>query len=343
MNLFLFAAAVASDVGSLSQLEPRQPDSGFDQRRLFVFHTGSYNSSGSLNASAWRGYPWPKIHTVLIYSQHPDMVKHARASGANVAITTGTPSDLSNATARKQSINDVISQCKARVGCNSINLDIERKAAKGSGVSHDITTYIAELRTAVTQSGETWALIYDAAARPGYEGRNYDYKGLSRSIDWFFVMDYDLNDYDDLPPWNDGSMANSPAPVVMQGLQELLEVIPAEKVVVGLPFYGYEYKGFLGKLPTTSREIGVHEISPMLRDPSWEHRFDNASHTPYITRGKGLDKTQVWYDDPSSIAAKVSMSRALGIWLSGCWTGNALDYSNDAPMAASLFWDALYG
>ena len=102
-------------------------------------------------------------------------------------------------------------------------------------------------------------------------------------------------------------------------------------------------EGFLGKLPTTSREIGVHEISPMLRDPSWERRFDNASRTPYITRGKGLDKTQVWYDDPSSIAAKVSMSRALGISLSGCWTGNALDYSNDAPMAASLFWDALYG
>ena len=32
-------------------------------------------------------------------------------------------------------------------------------------------------------------------------------------------MDYDLNDYDDPAPWNDHSMANSPAAVVAQGLQ----------------------------------------------------------------------------------------------------------------------------
>ena len=91
MHFFILAVvitfmAVISDVESL----PGQPDVGLDERRLFVFHTGSYNA----NESAWKSYPWSKIHTVLIYSQYPEMVKHARAAGANVAISTAEPSDL---------------------------------------------------------------------------------------------------------------------------------------------------------------------------------------------------------------------------------------------------------
>ena len=39
---------------------------------------------------------------------------------------------------------------------------------------------------------------------------------LKRCRHRFFVMDYDLNDYNDPAPWNDHSMANSPAPVVAQ-------------------------------------------------------------------------------------------------------------------------------
>ena len=58
----------------------------------------------------------------------------------------------------------------------------------------------------------------------------------------FFVMDYDLNDYNDPAPWNDHSMANSPAPVA-QGLQKLMEFI-GKKLVVGLPFYGTNTQGF---------------------------------------------------------------------------------------------------
>ena len=341
LSAVLATAFVNDNTKSLPQTEHRQHSGAVDEKRLFVFHVS--HSYGTHNESAWRGYPWEKIHTVLVYSKNEDLLKKARAVGANVAIVAGAPSDLGNSTAREQSIGDVISTCKATLGCNSINLDIERSVKNGSAASQDITTFVAELRTAINQAGEKWSLSYDAAARPGYEGRYYDYEGLNQFIDWFFVMDYDLNDYDDPPPWDDHSMANSPAPVVMQGLKEFLELIPADKIVVGLPFYGYEYRGFIGKLPITSREIGLHEISPMLRNSSWDQRFDNSSLTPYITRGDGALKTQVWYDDPASIAVKINISRSLGISLSGCWTGNALDYSESSPIPSKLFWDALYG
>ena len=158
---------------------------------------------------------------------------------------------------------------------------------------------------------------------------------------FFFVMDYDLNDYNDPAPWNDHSMANSPAPVVAQGLQKLMKFIPERKLVVGLPFYGYEYIGFLGKTPIVSSQRGLGEISSMLKDPSWTHHFDNESRTPYLKHGNGLGMKQIWYDDPTSLAEKISIAKKLGIVYSGCWTGNALDYSDDAPISALSFWNAL--
>ena len=315
---------------------------GSSRRSLFIFHTGSYNRSGHLNDSVWQNYPWKNVHTVLMYSPHPMLAEHARSVGANVAMSSGAPSNISDATARKESIANAINSCKVFKGCNALNLDIERKAENNSKVSKGLTMYVEELAQAIKQAGEQYLLIYDAAAEPGYEGRSYDYNGLNKAgIDFFFVMDYDLNDYDDPAPWNDHSMANSPAPVVAQGLQKLMEFVPERKLVVGLPFYGYEYIGFLGKTPIVSSQRGLGEISSMLKDPSWTHHFDNESRTPYLKHGNGLGMKQIWYDDPTSLAEKISIAKKLGIIYSGCWTGNALDYSDDAPIPASSFWNAL--
>ena len=81
-----------------------------------------------------------------------------------------------------------------------INLDIERKAENNSNISHELTVFVQELAQAIEEAGEKYLLIR-AAATPGYEGRYYDYNGLNNAgIDFFFVMDYDLNDYNDPPP-----------------------------------------------------------------------------------------------------------------------------------------------
>ena len=84
---------------------------GASRRSLFIFHTGSYNRSGHLNDSVWQKYPWKNVHTVLMYSPHPMLSKHARSVGANVAVSSGAPSNISNATARKESIANAIKSC----------------------------------------------------------------------------------------------------------------------------------------------------------------------------------------------------------------------------------------
>ena len=202
--------------------------------------------------------------------------------------------------------------------------------------------YVEELARAIKQAGEQYLLIYDAAAEPGYEGRSYDYHGLNKAgIDFFFVMDYDLNDYDDPAPWNDHSMANSPAPVVAQGLQKLMKFIPERKLVVGLPFYGYEYIGFLGKTPIVSRQLGLGEISSILRDPSWTHHFDNKSLTPYLKHGNGLAMKQMWYDDPISLAEKLALQRSSVLFIQDVGRGTHWITAMMPQFLLPSFWNAL--
>lgn len=309
-------------------------------RSLFVFHTGPHNCSDDC---VWHQYPWPAVHTVLMFEPYPLLAVAARAAGANVGVSLGMPENISNASSRRQTISSAMNSCRSLPGCNTLNIDIESPVGNGSAASHELTTFVTELVAAAKQGSEPYSLVYDAAARPGYEGRYYDYGAFSDSgIDWFFVMDYDLNDYDDPAPWNDHSLANSPLPVVEKGLRELIAILPASKVVVGLPFYGYEYVGFVGERPVANFHRKVRDFSGLLHNNSgWSRHFDNVSRTPFLRRGKGLLRREIWYDDPSSIAQKVAVARALGLSHAGCWTGNSLDYDAGAPIPAHLFWEAL--
>ena len=73
--------------------------------------------------------------------------------------------------------------------------------------------------------------------------RCYNYSAIAAAVDRVFVMDYDLNDYDDPPPDNDHSRANAPLPTVQAGLKQLIAAgVPPAKLVCGLPWYGYVYK-----------------------------------------------------------------------------------------------------
>ena len=45
-----------------------------------------------------------------MFSLYPELAEYARSVGANVAISTGAPSDIKNATTRRQSIENAINK-----------------------------------------------------------------------------------------------------------------------------------------------------------------------------------------------------------------------------------------
>jgi di-N-acetylchitobiase len=237
-------------------------------------------------------------------------------------------------------------------GATGVNMDVEAAMKKGSPNSVALSALLSELRAALPKAVE---LSFDAAARPCYERRCYNYTAIAAAVDRIFVMDYDLNDYDDPAPDNDHSRANAPLPTVEKDLKQLLGTpgITADKLVVGLPWYGYIYYTDVNGHIVDNDQLGYGEIEPLLTNSSWLQHWDSRSQTPYlveqttalastIARGtvdKKIHGREIWYDNPRSLHLKVAMAKSLGIRNFGCWTADALNYRNSA--SAKAMWDSL--
>jgi di-N-acetylchitobiase len=382
--LLLFGSAAAGLLGKRAMAEKN-----LAEKNLFVFHTvrlslalrcntgqpsfpscseirparltssvvlSAHSRQGSYhgNTSDWPLWPWERIHTVSTYSDDLSdaLLSQATATATRVALTMGGPDDSGapNETVRSAWIQNTVQAVRSS-RATGVNMDVEAVMKKGSRDSAALSALLAELRAALPKNVE---LSFDAAARPCYERRCYNYTAIAAAVDRIFVMDYDLNDYDDPPPDNDHSRANAPLSTVEKDLKQLLGTpgVTAEKLVVGLPWYGYMYYTVDGHA-VDNDQLGYGEIEPMLTNSSWLQRWDESSQTPYLVEqttahssastegavGKKIIGREIWYDDPRSLKLKVAMAKRLGIRNFGCWTADALNYKNSA--SAKAMWDSL--
>lgn len=80
------------------------------------------------------------------------------------------------------------------------------------------------------------------------DGRNYEWQTLGQAVDIFFVMAYDTRSQIYGPCQ---ASANSPSSISHLGVQQFLDLgVPANKIVLGIPWYGYDYPAATPVSPT---------------------------------------------------------------------------------------------
>jgi len=111
---------------------------------------------------------------------------------------------------------------------------------------------VAQVSAAVKGANPHWQVTMDTyASSAGDPGGFYDIAGLAPSVDAFFVMAYDMN----------GSAPSPTAALTGSGftdldaLQEYTAVVPPSKVILGVPYYGYDW-------PTTGPDLGAAATGP---------------------------------------------------------------------------------
>lgn len=141
-------------------------------------------------------------------------------------------------------------------------------------------------------------------------------KALAPYVDQFFVMAYDM------------SPMSSPGPTApltgaelsdLSVLASYQSVVPASKVILGIPFYGYDFTTYTPNPPSgvigAPYAVTYQSIVQAAHPATW----DSVTETPYASFKRQGQWHETWYDDPTSVALKVALAAAFDVGGVGAW------------------------
>ena len=206
---------------------------------------------------------------------------------------------------------------------DGVNVDIENVTE----VEKDQYTDLVRLLREKLPADKTVSVA--VAANPkrwtkGWHG-SYDYKALGQYSDEIMLMSYD-----------ESYRGSAPGPVasisfVEKSIQYLLESVPAEKVLLGIPFYGRYWNQ---NEAVGGSGISLHRAEELIKKYNGTTTFDVASKSPkatfvikagdptYSIFGKVLTPGTytLWYENEQSIKEKLNLVQKYNLRGTGSWS-----------------------
>jgi len=236
---------------------------------------------------------------------------------------------------------------------DGFNLDFEDPIDDKSPEQGALLSLVKHIRSLLDTEVSTYAqLTMDAPFAPGCTwGRCYGWKALSDYLDFIFIMYYDMGG-ESGPQWNCKAAPNSPYPTVVKGINEFLaKGIPANQLVLGAPWYGYDY----GCDPLTNitscsmcdsngkhRQVAVTyaRIMSLIPTSTTGVIYNDYFKSVYFNY-KASDGTmhQVWFDNPKTLSIKYELAKNMGMRGIGMWQADDLDYNNQEQV--SSVWNSM--
>ncbi|MDR2779982.1 MAG: hypothetical protein LBB28_02535 [Synergistaceae bacterium] len=145
----------------------------------------------------------------------------------------------------------------------------------------------------------------------------YERKILGSAVDYVAVMTYDEH-------WSSSPRAGSTAsiPWTSAGIQRSMSDIPAEKLLMGVPFYTREWAETTaknGKVSVRAKTMSMTSVDSRIEETrgaiQW-HGDKGQNYLQYISD----DKTyKIWVEDERSIAGRMSLVKKFGIAGAAFW------------------------
>lgn len=185
-----------------------------------------------------------------------------------------------------------------------------------------------QLNAQTQRDGKKYYLTIAGAANSNYLNK-IEAQQVVGLVDHIFVMAYDMHGswdtYSDFgaPLYNPQERSPQYKNSVHDGVQAYLNAgVPADKLVLGMPFYGYIYEGVgaaqEGRYSTFSsaRSISYNSIKgTYLNNPAFSSFYHEGAAVPYLY-GNGIF---ISYENSRSIGTKAAFARNLGLAGVGIW------------------------
>ena len=228
---------------------------------------------------------------------------------------------LANPTARQHLVHDVADYA-VQAKQAGIVVDFEEVPLKSQP---NFRQFIAELGPGLHAVG--LKLMIALPARDD----DYDYAFFGRETDAIILMNYDQH-------W----LTSPPGPIAaqdwfMENLRQIRDVVPAQKIVVGVANYAYDWAESPKKEERTAEEFSVQEALLHAHESETDIDFDFASLNPHYSYEDEQNHThQVWMLDAVTAYNELRASERLGVQGTALWRLGTSDTS------VWPIWDAVH-
>ena len=145
-----------------------------------------------------------------------------------------------------------------------------------------------------------------------YEG--HDYAALGAAANEVLLMTYEWGYAYSMP------MAVAPLPNVRSVVEYALSEIPANKIWLGIPNYGYDWPLPYAQGQTRATSISNRYAVQLALRYDAEIQFDERAQTPWFQyRDEQGIQHEVWFEDARSIRAKLALIPEYGLLGAGYW------------------------
>ena len=152
------------------------------------------------------------------------------------------------------------------------------------------------------------------AAQPGLLYEGHDYAGLGAAADFVLLMTYEWGYAFGEP------MAVAPLPQVRQVLDYAVTEIPARKIFLGIPNYGYDWPLPFRQGETRGRSLSNQEAVALAVHYGAEIQYDETAQAPFFYyTAEGGEPHVVWFEDGRSVEAKLRLVAEYGFQGAGYW------------------------
>ena len=253
------------------------------------------------------------------------LISMARAMGVEclMHLSTLTPegsfsNELStaifrNPTARANLINNVV-QTMQQKGYAGLDVDFEYVLPEDR---EGYINFASELRARLHPLGFPLIIalapkIY--AQQPGLLYEAHDYRALGAQADKVLLMTYEWG-YTYSEP-----RAVAPLPNVRQVVEYALTEIPANKIFLGIPNYGYDWPLPYVQGQTRARVISNVQAVQLAADGRVAIEYDEVAQTPHFQYYNAQGQLhEVWFEDARSIQAKLNLIEQYSLAGAGYW------------------------
>ncbi len=261
----------------------------------------------------------------LIVPDDENLILAARTYGA-APILVLTPLD-ENGKFSNQLISAMVNNPEARANLiYNLLVVMSQKSYYGIDIDFEFVlptdkeaflSFLSELQIAMNEVGFQLFVALapkTSADQPGLLYAAHDYRRIGEIANFVLLMTYEWG-YAYGPP-----MAVAPLNKIREVLDYAIEEIPPEKIIMGIPNYGYDWT--LPFSPGEGRAVtlGNEEAVQMAMNLRAEILFDEVAQSPYFFyTGEDGSAHVVWFEDARSIYAKLRTAQeyvfsGVGYW-----------------------------